>query len=140
MTLHESVRFALNASNDVASREWTLLSTLPDGFGRVRLGPDFRLLIVTHYHAMHCLRDMETSLVHSAEHADAYAHNIHCFNYLRQLILCEANGSLEEGNFMAKNLEKDRVGGELVCWDWEKVYTALDQNFANWKEWKDKWD
>ncbi|THH21428.1 hypothetical protein EW146_g150 [Bondarzewia mesenterica] len=140
MTLHESIHFALNSTDSVAHKEWTTISVYPEGFGRARLGPEHRLFVVSFYHQMHCLRQIQLGLL-SRDDPIANPHHIqHCLNYLRQTFLCGAADSLEKGDFMKRNYEKDRVGDTLVCRDWEKVYGELGENYERWLGWREKWN
>lgn len=140
MTLQESVRFDLNASDPIADKEWELLSVIPEGFGRTRLGPEYRLFVITVYHQMHCLRKIQVGLLERDDPISTHHHVLHCLNYLRQLFLCAAADSLEEGDFLEKNYEVDRVGDQLVCQDWERVYDVLDENYENWLDWRGQWN
>jgi hypothetical protein len=142
MTLQESTHFALNLSDPVAEQEWELLVSNPKGFGRTRLGPDHmhRVFVMTNYHQFHCLRKIEVGLLNRSHHISTPHHVQHCLNYLRQGFLCSATDSVEEGDFMEKNFEVDRVGDTLVCQDWERVYDTLDDNYKEWLGWMSKWN
>lgn len=47
---------------------------------------------------------------------------------------------VEEGDFMVKNHSLDRVGADLVCWDWEAIYSELDEDWHAFAEWRKKWN
>ncbi|KAH9929361.1 uncharacterized protein B0H18DRAFT_996757 [Fomitopsis serialis] len=140
MTLHESVHFTLNGTDPVITAEWESLATHPDGFGRTRLGPDHRLFVMTFYHQLHCIWKFQQALVERNDPTASKHHVQHCLNYLRQTFLCEAADSVEEGDFMDRNFEQDRIGDTLVCRDWEKVYNVLDGAYAEWEQWSQKWN
>ncbi|KAJ7938689.1 hypothetical protein B0H13DRAFT_1584863, partial [Mycena leptocephala] len=56
-------------------------------------------------------------------------HLTHCFTYLRQTLLCEANGSLEEGDFVETDYSQTNyVGDSTACHDWEKIHARLGDN------------
>ncbi|KAI6045797.1 hypothetical protein EDC04DRAFT_2162925 [Pisolithus marmoratus] len=126
MTLHESVRFALEDVDDVAvDKTWGTLFANPSGLGRVKLGENNRLLAVTFVHQLHCVRELARAFHRPRSNLVSREHQHHCLNYLRQTLLCDAADTLEEGDFMLRDFEVDRVGGTLVCWDWEKVYDVM---------------
>ncbi|KAJ7890290.1 hypothetical protein B0H13DRAFT_1626446, partial [Mycena leptocephala] len=58
----------------------------------------------------------------------------HCLNYLRQMILCMLNLTLESPNGLSgsRNFDTDRHSSVHVCKDWKKVYSAMG---ANWERW-----
>ena len=140
MTLHESVHFTLNASDPVIAAEWESLASHPDGFGRTRLGPNHRLFVMTFYHQLHCIWKFQQALVDRSDPTASQHHVQHCLNYLRQTLLCDAAESVEEGNFMDKDFDQDRIGDTLVCQDWEKVYSVLDSAYAEWAQWSKQWN
>ncbi|KZV68539.1 hypothetical protein PENSPDRAFT_687199 [Peniophora sp. CONT] len=139
MTLHETVRFSLNASDVDGDTEWHTTAVHPRGSGRVRLGSDHRIFVTTFYHQIHCLRKMQVAIIEaSGAHADGAdpiatpMHTLHCLNYLRQTLLCEAADSLEEGDFMTKDFERDTVHDTLICRDWEALFAEMSDNFETW--------
>ncbi|KAI0648775.1 hypothetical protein C8Q79DRAFT_1007367 [Trametes meyenii] len=103
-----------------AEREW--LSIFPDTGGFVRLGRDGRRFGIALFHQMHCLarirRAMRTR--QSSEHVH------HCFSYLRQMILCDANPTLEP---VIPILGRRSVNAEVprVCRDWTKVFALAGE-------------
>ncbi|KAJ7097069.1 hypothetical protein B0H15DRAFT_744443, partial [Mycena belliarum] len=102
MTLQGSSRLHLNLSNTVAQEEWVAMLEGVKGYGRLRLGPERRMFVMTWFHQLHCLWQIQNSLVVTSSDPEATAHHLtHCFTYLRQTLLCEANKSLEEGDFLA---------------------------------------
>lgn len=81
---------------------------------------------------------------------EAKPHHVrHCFDYLRQTLLCSAASTVERGDFMkqaGRGFGDDGDGGRmwrgdtLVCEDWERVFGALDANLGEWEEWKGRWN
>ncbi|KAG2123747.1 hypothetical protein DEU56DRAFT_983745 [Suillus clintonianus] len=140
MTLHESVHFSLSASDTEARLEWENLPTWPKGFGRTRLGPQHRVFVMVFQHQHHCLWMLELALLGGSDPAASFHHINHCFNYLRQTLMCEAAYTVEMGDFLSVDYEKNKVGDTLVCRDWEKVYSVLDENHEKWVEWRAHWD
>lgn len=138
MTLHESIHFDLNGSDPLALSEWQLLPSIPKGIGRTRLGPNYRVFVLTFHHQMHCLHRMQRGLIDRSDPGINEAHIRHCLNYLRQTMMCEAADSLEDGDFMGKNLEEDRRGDEIICRDWERVYDVMDERYEEWLVYRKK--
>ncbi|TFK54254.1 hypothetical protein OE88DRAFT_1654825 [Heliocybe sulcata] len=133
MQLQESVQFALVGPG--ADEAWQTLTTYPPGKGWVRLGPNRRLFAVVMFHELHCLRMIQRAFVNKNDTEAGPHHVQHCLNYLRQHFLCEAVGDLEEGDFMERDYERERMGSALMCEDWTKVYEFAETNFEEWKEW-----
>lgn len=144
LTLQETEHFTLNASDDA---EWDLISSIPRGIGRTRLGEEKRVFVLTSIHQMHCLRRIQLALLtRSTSDEDGRVeddplatpgHVSHCLNYLRQTILCDAAETLEKGDFMERDFfEGDRVGDTLVCRDWENAFGRFDRRYEEWREWR----
>ncbi|KAF5367616.1 hypothetical protein D9757_010655 [Collybiopsis confluens] len=138
MTLYESVYYSLNGSQPTDLDEWDTLTLLPKGLGRVRLGPESRTFVLTYYHQRHCLRMIQNSLIDQNDPGrlttSTLEHMHHCFNYLRQTLLCEAADSLEKGDFLERDYEMDRTADTLVCRDWEAIFEVTDENLRVWKD------
>ncbi|KAJ7578713.1 hypothetical protein C8J56DRAFT_1170445 [Mycena floridula] len=140
MSTHETIRYDLDLSDPIAETEWDLLLSNPKGFGRTRLGPDYRVFVIVFYHQMHCLRKIEAGLLNRSHPISTPHHVQHCINYLRQTFLCGADDALEHGDFMLKDYETDRLGNERVCQDWDRAYDVLDDNYNGWLQWRSKWN
>jgi len=108
MTMYESIHYSIEAPDNMsmaaaeAAAEWKLMSNTPTTFGRVRLGPEDRILLVTAWHFRHCLHSFQKTFAGLTDPASesAYYHASHCLNYLRQWFLCTAASNLEEGDFL----------------------------------------
>ena len=50
----------------------------------------------------------------------------HCINYLRQLVLCHGDKTLE----LMVGYPLHAVASEQMCWDWESVYQEVEKNQA----------
>lgn len=127
MNTEESVHFRTNSTS--AKLEWD--ADVPVGTGAMRLGPRHRPFSLSMFHQLHCLGAFHTS-ISGAEGADQLtdAHNKHCLDYMRQVILCDADVTLEEGDFMERVFEVDREGQTHVCQDWNAIYTIMSVNFG----------
>ncbi|KAI0295628.1 hypothetical protein B0F90DRAFT_1749919 [Multifurca ochricompacta] len=125
LVAEESVHFALDTPE--AYEEW--MHYLPPGAGVVRLGPENRAFIVGMFHELHCLQYLRDEVV-AVE--PVWPHVQHCMNLLRRAVLCDADTTLEPGDFTERDFTSDRLGQYHVCRDWGAVY---DQMAVNWVEW-----
>lgn len=131
MTFQESTRFTLDAAG---TQNWETLFTNQFGIGFAHLGPYHFRHISGAYHALHCLYSMQGDF-DAPDHAKHPSHHfLHCLMYMRQLFLCNADATLEEGDFMARNLTMDRVGHTRQCRDWTVAAAWINQNFKEWAE------
>ncbi len=105
-----------------AKREWS--SIFPEGGGFLRLGSDGQLFGFALFHQMHCLARIRRAM--SVQQSSEHVH--HCFNYLRQSILCEANPTIEP---VIPILGRRSVNAEIprVCKDWTQVYELAVENY-----------
>ncbi|KAJ7609354.1 hypothetical protein DFH06DRAFT_1308924 [Mycena polygramma] len=141
MSLQASSRFGLNLSDETSTDEWGAMLEGVKGYGRLRLGPERRLFVVTWFHQLHCLWEITNGLLDQSD-PDATVHHLtHCFTYLRQTLLCDANGSLEEGDFITQNNHEEThfVGESIVCHDWNAIHARMDTNFEDFEEWRKEW-
>lgn len=81
------------------------------------------------YHQMHCLVAIQDGI--RGHKVDGHVH--HCLNYLRQMILCDANPTLERAveEFGTRAIDSRT---ERVCRDWSKVYALAESNHREWKQ------
>ncbi|KAI1794462.1 hypothetical protein LXA43DRAFT_1091977 [Ganoderma leucocontextum] len=101
-----------------ADAEWE--SIFPPGGGFVPLGQGRRWFGIALYHQMHCL-----DLIRGAIGGKNYTGHIHhCFNYLREAILCEADTTIEPG---VPSLGSDVMTGQRMCKDWTQVYAVAKE-------------
>ena len=95
-----------------------------------------RMFVVTMFHEMHCLRLL--NLAFDPSDPVGEGHIKHCLNYLRQMILCDADLTLEPADWEKQLSEGgddlNRQGSTHICRDWETVYDAVEKN---WREWVD---
>ena len=105
------------------SAEWASLFPAGSG-GFVRLGPARRPFGFALFHQMHCLVRIRRAM--ATRHLTGHVH--HCFNYLRQAILCEANPAVEP---VIPILGRRSVNAEIphTCRDWSQVYAFAEANY-----------
>jgi len=136
MLVEESIHFSITDSE--AADEW--LWTAPVGDNHVRLGPDQRLFTVAMFHELHCLRNIRAAMVLPAStrlHIQTLGHINHCLNYLREWTLCNADVTLEPGDFTQRNFSVDQVGTSHTCTDWMPLYKLEEKNWLEWKEYRE---
>jgi Mycotoxin biosynthesis protein UstYa len=107
-----------------AAAEWA--SVFPSGGGFLHLGPDGRPFGLALFHQMHCL----TRIWEAMNTRKSNVHVHHCFNYIRQMILCEANPTIEP---VIPILGRRSVNAEVprVCRDWTKLYDLAHDNYRS---------
>jgi len=119
----DSERYGMHDDNDWAS-------VTPLGHGFVKIGADEDFFAVSMYHQLHCLNGFRKML--SGEHRNASRHehdemhNLHCLTYMRQMILCSGDTTLEPA-FFAQNTDGRKtqaaygVGVTHQCKDWVQI-------------------
>lgn len=95
------------------------------------LGPRMHAYTPTMAHDLHCLTTFHDAL-YSRNPEATPGHVQHCLNYLRQMILCDPDLTLED----ADALEVDhylRPGGTAhVCRDWTAVWRESERARTEW--------
>lgn len=134
ITVEESVHFSL--ANPEAASEY--LWTAPYGDNHIRLGPDMRTFAVAMFHQLHCLRGTRAALMQGwgKMRPGAREHLHHCFNYIRQWVLCDADLTLEPGDFTQRNFTTDRFGATHTCTDWQPVYDMVNDRWFKWADYR----
>jgi len=129
----DSDRYGMEDSNDWAS-------ITPPGHGFVKIDNEFYALSI--YHQIHCLNSFRRMLNKSpnasyTEHDSMHSH--HCLSYLRQMILCGADTTLEPA-FQAINTDGRQTraaygtGVTHECRDWVEVREFAARNYEQWKD------
>lgn len=131
-------------NNSESAAEWT--STLPSGQGIFLLGPNHdRPFTISMFHQIRCLDIIRKAIIgfeggskqDGRRGADAMATEAdarQCIGYIRQMVLCASDTTLEPQSIRA--LEEDGVtavdGYDVthVCRDWSAVYDMAEKNFA----------
>ena len=118
----------------IGELEWN--STLPTGGAVIYLGPQRTPFTVSLFHQLRCLNIVRAGIVnhHSTNnniHNDSmqdWALITHCMNYLRQMILCHMDVTMES--------VRTTVGRGITVWDithtckdWSVVYQAAERNY-----------
>nr|GAT49483.1 predicted protein [Mycena chlorophos] len=82
---------------------------------------------------LHCLQTFRDTLV-DLNPALSWGHLRHCVNYLRQRALCQADLTLEPGDFTKRDFTYDRTGATHTCGNWNALISKVDDNWNNWVE------
>ena len=124
MLPEDTVHYLING--DDAQQQWeTQLPTIGEGW--VCLGPERRPFALTMYHELHCLGRLRLALEDGANRTyEAQAEHVqHCLNYLRMMILCRADVTLEP--VIDSSLAVDLTQAHM-CRDWVQVYEEASKN------------
>ena len=135
VTVEESVRYSL--TDPEAEEEWVWSGTLGDN--AIRLGEGQQAFVVAMHHELHCLRQIRRSLARrewSRFTPAERGHMQHCFNYLREWMLCSADVTLEPGDFTERNFTSQRTGATHKCKDWEPVYNRINTAWSTWEAYR----
>lgn len=95
------------------------------------------------FHQIHCLLAIQDGIRNSRPEGGDYEergdlkHIHHCLNYLRQMILCNANPTLER-TMPEFGTHAINPGTERICRDWTRVYEIAESNYEEWKKGKKK--
>ncbi|TFK55504.1 hypothetical protein OE88DRAFT_627544 [Heliocybe sulcata] len=132
----DSDRYGMHDDND-----WASVIPLGHGFVRFGEGENQAYYAVSMYHQMHCLnsfRKMFNGRNASRTNHDGQ-HALHCLSYLRQMVLCSADITLEPA-FSARNVDGRKTqaaygtGVTHECRDWVQVRKHVEQNHEQWEE------
>ncbi|KAK7052916.1 hypothetical protein VNI00_004236 [Paramarasmius palmivorus] len=130
ITMEESVHYTVDFDPNITTQEW--LYNSPHGSGIYRLGSKNRAFYVAMYHYLHCLRRMHAAFMFVPTEGE-WLHLQHCLNSLRQAILCQADATLEVGDFATRNFEVERFGATHTCHDVEVIYNEVQRDWLRWR-------
>ncbi|PBK70022.1 hypothetical protein ARMSODRAFT_885358 [Armillaria solidipes] len=133
LTLQESTHFSWNSIDNTTHAEFESLFHYPS---LSYLGDNHRMTILSWFHNIHCITQIRAALVDRNDEVATPEHFSHCLQYLRQTLLCGASDMLEKGDFMECDFTVDRVGSDLVCYDWEQALATLDMERKEFEKWK----
>ncbi|KAK7676289.1 hypothetical protein QCA50_020743 [Cerrena zonata] len=136
---YEEIEYEYAATDNYIN--WDAIVPPGRGFIRYDKGREEKYYAVTLYHQIHCLNNLEAVFRAyrngSALHVDA--HLMHCFGYLRQLVLCAADTTLEPSETMVNRHGQVRhivfgTGAMHQCRDWRQVWDYAAENYQTWKD------
>ncbi|THV02667.1 hypothetical protein K435DRAFT_716844 [Dendrothele bispora CBS 962.96] len=116
-----------------AETEWIYNSPLGTGSYRFETDSGHRLFFVMLFHQFHCLRRIENAFNTAPIDDKEWWHLEHCYHLLRQTTLCEADMTLEEGDFVKRNFTERPFGAVHVCRDWDWLYDEIGYNYLHWR-------
>lgn len=117
-----------NVTTAEAAQEWIV--ALPSGDGSYRLhSPQTkseanRAVFVSMYHELHCIQTFAVALVENQK--EQWSHFRHCFNYIRQMVMCRPDLTVEAGRFVDDQFVTTTPGSVHVCQDWRIPHDFLD--------------
>jgi len=122
------------APNNSLGRPWGTPTSLDDYYIPKAITGK-RMFVVTMFHELHCLR-MFNAGYESKGHI-VEGHLKHCLHYIRQMALCDADVTPEPAGWEEKwNVGDDtglnREGATHVCQDFQSVFGAVENNWAEW--------
>ena len=128
MTLQSgSPRFSLDADDD-----WATLFPASDGFTDLGPASTPRTFLVSMVHQLHCL---DVFRVGFATNRTGYAHHVeHCLRYMLQIVLCNADTTLEADEPGVRGGRWEHAAGGVgsvhQCRDWRVLREYLDEHPA----------
>ncbi|PBK61789.1 hypothetical protein ARMSODRAFT_896249, partial [Armillaria solidipes] len=112
-----------------ADAEW---DSLVPGDGLLHLGDRQRPFTLGMFHQLQCINVLRRGILetyHSYPLSDSEL-VAHCLNYLRQIVICHSDNSLELVTGRDEQVRPDAY----VCKDWEVIYRAAEQNQRDFEE------
>lgn len=135
ITVEPNDRFSL-----IDDEAWA--NTIPAKHGFVRLGPEGRSFSLSFYHQLHCVNALRFSYTVARDGLitdpeilrSKIPHDNHCFQFIRQSILCKADNSLVPMQTSSNvSLARMGFGNTRQCRNWEQVRQFVLENDAKWE-------
>ncbi|KAF7357612.1 Hydrolase-4 domain-containing protein [Mycena sanguinolenta] len=124
MVVEETARYSITGID--AKEDWA--SNSPAGFGYLRVGPEKRDFALDLAHQLHCLRNLRGGL--AGDHSPKMLWHVqHCLNFLRMMMLCFPNLTLEPADVLERDFEVHRTGATHVCRDWRQYFEKMEENW-----------
>ncbi|KZV86044.1 hypothetical protein EXIGLDRAFT_622389, partial [Exidia glandulosa HHB12029] len=131
LDFEESVHFGLGQN---AFEDW---ENIPEEEFRHRIGPKYQAFVASSSHIRHCLMRFHRALYPDLSPEKMLeGHTQHCLAYVRQMILCSADLTLEPPNVLSRQWEIDRTGARHVCADWSAAQRVSLDLAARWQQFK----
>ncbi|KZV92306.1 hypothetical protein EXIGLDRAFT_675323, partial [Exidia glandulosa HHB12029] len=136
LTVEDSTH--LQILDDAATHDWS--RGFPSSGGYVYLGPHRRKFALSMFHSMHCLGQLQSVLSGTGNPIERPSSHVqHCMNYLRLLIMCQPDLTLEP---MSRHVHDERhvngvdgLGVTHTCRDWSQVYSSVELNWDDYQAW-----
>ncbi|KAH7914553.1 hypothetical protein BJ138DRAFT_1143692 [Hygrophoropsis aurantiaca] len=125
ISIEQMVHNPINGTQ--ADIEWGMLVP-KENSGLVLLGPDSRRFGISMIHSLHCLDRLRKAIKAKPTSPSGQYHIQHCFNYIRQMVLCAADTRLDpfSGVSREETPVSDRRMSQYTCRDWLAVYQAMN--------------
>jgi hypothetical protein len=109
--------------------------------GFVRMGKKGRSFMVSFYHQFHCVDYLRGSYIMARDGIATdpevidgdIGHDNHCFQFLRESIMCKADNTLVAWNSPNQTLSRAGLGKIHRCRNWEHVRRSLINNGDAWE-------
>ncbi|KAJ7119455.1 hypothetical protein C8R44DRAFT_624102 [Mycena epipterygia] len=125
LMVEDSVRYRHPA--DEAGQEFA--KEFPKGEGAFPIAKNNHAKFVSMYHQLDCMDTFGRALTKLSQRA-GWKRLQHCLNYLREMALCQADMTLEAGDFVERDFRFERQGAGHVCRDWEHVHEVVQSNWV----------
>lgn len=111
-------------------------SIVPPKRGFIRLGPEGTPFAISLYHQLHCINGVRFAYVAArdglfkrpVDRNAAFQHVNHCFDVLRQSLLCKADTTL------IPTKSHNQTNAIRHCRDWAQVREFVDKNHKFWRD------
>lgn len=134
LTVTKSSRLGLAGSDE----DWDIM---PPGEGVIYIPEHDMHYLISQYHQLHCLRNFREYILAGAPlNTLMYGHIDHCLGYLRQMVMCAADSSLEPASHRQRapdgTIKSVITGVDIVhqCRDWSQLDEYARANYARYKE------
>lgn len=121
--------------------EWA--SLFPRSNGWVALGPNSELFALSMFHQLHCLDSLrygyataKAGVLEFPGNGTGVEHHVHhCLTYLRQMVMCSADTTLEKSELtfsaVSGKLAHGASGSGMMhrCKDWTQIRRYAEENF-----------
>lgn len=132
LVFEDSVHYGLHTP--VSDAEWSSLA--PDG-GLVYLGDEHQVFGISMFHELRCLNVIRQGIVQTLDGNVTISTQLvqHCFNYIRQMILCRSNTMLT-GFVQSSDADTPHsFVGIQQCNDWTEIYKEVERNQDEHQRW-----
>ncbi|KAJ6603449.1 hypothetical protein DFH09DRAFT_804467, partial [Mycena vulgaris] len=117
-------------SGTAADAEWASFMPFNNGFLTQSIGNNTIQFSISAFHAMHCLDTMRQTIeeVQSNPSDRSFYHIHHCLIYLRNMVTCDADPTLEHDIIFDNGTEMMR-GDEVThtCRDYKALFDMSDE-------------
>jgi len=132
--------YNINSTHPVTSAEWESHFQIPGGL-LIRLGPNKRILSPAMLHRLHCIGMFNRALRAPRDQLrdQTTEHLQHCLVYLQQFTLCDADTTLEPGDFTQPTPPGSR-SYTRECRDWSTVWEYMQAQGDVYRELLDRYE